>query len=94
MSIDRLLRPEEFVGYLTDDDYDALIETILHRIDPMPMSNLLSCLHSTEQRIANRQVSELHSANAARYGNHAPHTTAPEDPCSASALPPPTHPSY
>jgi hypothetical protein len=35
MSIDRLLHPEEFVGYLTDDDYDALIETILHRIDLM-----------------------------------------------------------
>jgi hypothetical protein len=39
-------------------------------------------------------VSKLHSANAARYGNHAPRTTTPKDPCSASAPPPPTHPSY
>jgi hypothetical protein len=49
-SIGRPLRPEEFIGYVTDgldEDYDALIETFLERTDLIPTGELFSRLQST-----------------------------------------------
>ena len=50
-SIGKPLRPEEFTSYILDgldEKYDALVEMVLGRDDPMPVRDLYARLLSTD----------------------------------------------
>jgi hypothetical protein len=71
---------EEFVSYVTDghdEDYDALIETILGRTHSMPVSELFSRLSLLSNRLL-KAVRVSSTPSTLLYAGRAPRTAAPE----------------